>query len=114
MVIKKNVNFCSCSIIHFKFIILHTYVPVPCDECFALEIWNALLFKKSGKWSPGTAVPAGAVRSSRLAFFLAHFIICGRMYVKLNDEPVEEVDCFMYLGSQLADDECTGCGTQNE
>ena len=27
-----------------------------------------------------------------------------RMHVKLNGEPFEEVDCFMYLGSQVAAD----------
>ena len=26
----------------------------------------------------------------------------GRMYVILNGEPLEEVDCFKYLGSQVA------------
>ena len=31
-----------------------------------------------------------------------------RMNVILNGEPLEEVDCFKYLGSQK------GCGTQNE
>ena len=30
-----------------------------------------------------------------------------RMHVLLNDEPLEEVDCFKYLGSQVAADE--GC-----
>ena len=31
----------------------------------------------------------------------------GRMHVKLNGEPLEEVDCFKYLGSQVAaDGEC--------
>ena len=30
-----------------------------------------------------------------------------RMHVMLNGEPLEEVDCFKYLGSQVADDE--GC-----
>ena len=32
---------------------------------------------------------------------------CGngvRMHVRLNGKPVEEVDCFMYLGSQVAAD----------
>ena len=28
----------------------------------------------------------------------------GRMHVRLNREPLEEVDCFKYLGSQLAAD----------
>ena len=28
----------------------------------------------------------------------------GRMHVILNGEPLEEVDCFMYLGSQVAAD----------
>ena len=28
----------------------------------------------------------------------------GRMHVILNDEPLEEVDCFKYLGSQVAAD----------
>ena len=35
-----------------------------------------------------------------------------RMHVILNSEPLEEVDCFKYLGSQVAAD--GGCGTQNE
>ena len=31
----------------------------------------------------------------------------GRMHVVLNGEPLEEVDCFKYLGSQVAaDGEC--------
>ena len=31
----------------------------------------------------------------------------GRMHVILNGEPLEEVDCFKYLGSQVAaDGEC--------
>ena len=31
----------------------------------------------------------------------------GRIHVILNGEPLEEVDCFMYLGSQVAaDGEC--------
>ena len=37
-----------------------------------------------------------------------------RMHVILNSEPSEEVDCFKYLGLQVAADErCEGCGTQN-
>ena len=32
----------------------------------------------------------------------------GRMHVRLNGEPLEEVDCFKYLGSQVAAD--GGCG----
>ena len=28
----------------------------------------------------------------------------GRMHVILNGEPLEEVDCFKYLGSLVADD----------
>ena len=28
----------------------------------------------------------------------------GRMHVLLNGEPLEEVDCFKYLGSQVAAD----------
>ena len=28
----------------------------------------------------------------------------GRMHVMLNSEPLEEVDCFKYLGSQMAAD----------
>ena len=28
----------------------------------------------------------------------------GRIHVILNGEPSEEVDCFKYLGSQVADD----------
>ena len=36
----------------------------------------------------------------------------GRMHVILNAVPLEEVDCFKYLGSQVAAD--GGCGTQNE
>ena len=28
----------------------------------------------------------------------------GRMHVTLNSEPLEEVDCFKYLGSQVAAD----------
>ena len=35
-----------------------------------------------------------------------------RMHVILNGEPLEEVDCFKYLGLQVAAD--GGCGTQNE
>ena len=35
-----------------------------------------------------------------------------RMHVILNREPFEEVDCFKYLGSQVAAD--GGCGAQNE
>ena len=31
----------------------------------------------------------------------------GRMHVVLNGEPLEEVDCFKYLGSEVAADE--GC-----
>ena len=31
----------------------------------------------------------------------------GRMHVRLNGEPLEEVDCFNHLGSQVAADE--GC-----
>ena len=31
----------------------------------------------------------------------------GRMHVIPNDEPLEEVDCFKYLGSQVAAD--VGC-----
>ena len=31
------------------------------------------------------------------------------MHVLLNGEPLEEVDCFKYLGSQVAAD--GGCGT---
>ena len=35
------------------------------------------------------------------------------MYVcEENDKPLEEVDCFKYLGSQVAAD--GGCGAQNE
>ena len=34
------------------------------------------------------------------------------MHVILNGEPLEEVDCFKYLESQMAAD--GGCGTQNE
>ena len=34
------------------------------------------------------------------------------MFVILNGEPLEEVDCFKYLGSQMAAD--GGCGIQNE
>ena len=34
------------------------------------------------------------------------------MHVILNGEPLEEVDCFKYLWSQVAAD--GGCGTQNE
>ena len=38
-----------------------------------------------------------------------------RMHLIQNGEPLEEVDCFKYLGSQLAaDGGCEGCGTQNE
>ena len=36
----------------------------------------------------------------------------GRRHVILNGQPLDEVDCFQYLGSQVADD--GGCGTQNE
>ena len=36
----------------------------------------------------------------------------GRRHVILNGEPLDEVDCFKYLGSQVADD--GGCGTQND
>ena len=28
----------------------------------------------------------------------------GRMHTRLNGEPLEEVDCFKYLGSQVAAD----------
>ena len=28
----------------------------------------------------------------------------GRMYVRLNSEPLEDVGCFKYLGSQVAID----------
>ena len=28
----------------------------------------------------------------------------GRMHVRLNGEPLEDVDCFKYLGSQVAAD----------
>ena len=40
----------------------------------------------------------------------------GRMNVILNSEPLEEVDCFKYLGSQVAADVgCErGCDTQKE
>ena len=40
-----------------------------------------------------------------------------RMHVILNGEPLEEVDYFKYLGSQVAADameDVKGCGTQNE
>ena len=30
--------------------------------------------------------------------------ICGRMHVTINGEPLQEVDCFKYLGSQVAAD----------
>ena len=36
----------------------------------------------------------------------------GRLRVILNGEPLEEVDCLKYLGSQVAAD--GGCGTQNK
>ena len=36
----------------------------------------------------------------------------GRMHVILHAEPIEEVDCFKYMESQVAAD--GGCGTQNE
>ena len=36
----------------------------------------------------------------------------GRMHVILNGEPLEEVDCFKYLGSQVTADR--GCGAQDE
>ena len=36
----------------------------------------------------------------------------GRMHVILNVEPLEEVDCFKYMGLQVAAD--GGCGTHNE
>ena len=35
-----------------------------------------------------------------------------RMHVIRNGEPLEKVNCFKYLGSQVASD--GGCGTQNE
>ena len=35
-----------------------------------------------------------------------------RMHVILNSEPLEEVDCYKYLGSQVA--AVGGCGAQNE
>ena len=35
-----------------------------------------------------------------------------RMHVILNGESLEEVDCFKYMGSQVAAD--GGCGIQNE
>ena len=39
----------------------------------------------------------------------------GRMHVILNDEPLEEVDCFKYLESHVAaDGGCERDGTQNE
>ena len=31
-------------------------------------------------------------------------VMGGRMHVILNGEPLEEVDCFKYLGSQVAAD----------
>ena len=39
-----------------------------------------------------------------------------RMHVILNGEPLEEVHCFKYLGSQVAADGgfLKGCGTKNE
>ena len=42
----------------------------------------------------------------------SRYVTGGRMYVRLNGDPLEEVDCFKYLGSQVAAD--GGCGTQNE
>ena len=30
----------------------------------------------------------------------------GRMHVRLNDEPCDEVNCFKYMGSQMAADGC--------
>ena len=36
----------------------------------------------------------------------------GPMHVILNGEPLEEVDCFKYLVSQVAAD--GGCGTPNQ
>ena len=32
----------------------------------------------------------------------------GRMHVILNGKPLEEVDCFKYLGAQVAADGCEG------
>ena len=32
------------------------------------------------------------------------YVNVGQMYVRLNGEPLEEVDCFKYLGSQVAAD----------
>ena len=38
---------------------------------------------------------------------MEHMEMKGRMYVILNGEPLEEVDCYKYLGSQVAADR--GC-----
>ena len=38
---------------------------------------------------------------------LDRYVNGDRMYVRLNGEPLEEVDCFKYLGSQeVADQGC--------
>ena len=37
-----------------------------------------------------------------------------RMHVIINGEPLEEVDCFKYLGSQVAADGGCESGAQNE
>ena len=36
--------------------------------------------------------------------FRGMLIKCGRMYARLNGDPLKEVDCFKYLGSQVAAD----------
>ena len=39
----------------------------------------------------------------------------GRVHVMLNGEPLDEVDCFTYLGSQVAaDGKCERDVVQNE
>ena len=34
----------------------------------------------------------------------SRYVNGGRMHVRLNSDPLEEVDCFKYLGSQVAAD----------
>ena len=41
----------------------------------------------------------------------SRYVNINRIHVRLNGEPIEEVDCFKYLGSQvLADGGCESLG----